>query len=399
MAVSNKTNITGDNIIALQNITARDINIGIKEGLNPDIKKAKEEIAEQIAELAQSVSLFANEKEFTDVSIIEEKYEGINFKELILAIKKGWCVLFLGPDIAVDKDQNSLHDLFFKRIGTKDYKYDETEGLFMPGSEGHLKLPALEYYGGTDMNSFQQQNIIGTNLIKKIVQIPFSLIVSLSPDDIIRRIFTKYNIKHKFLYYTGKKYNEEEQGIIEQPVVDGVLNTPIIYNALGNAAENGKFIYTHRQLNEYIKQNQDVKFPLMIETIIGEATHILFLGFNFNRWYYRLLLFDFNLLPKNEGHTGFALKSVPIIAKYQTFVHKQFMINFIDTNSQNFIDTLLHHSKENNLTKSLNKNFVSNTLNELEEIRIKAVDDDKLEQLTELRRQLDVIKGKVDQFK
>ncbi|MCD4725368.1 MAG: SIR2 family protein [Bacteroidales bacterium] len=388
MTISNTTSITGDNIIALQNITAKDIYIGLKDGIIPEIKTAKEEIAGQIAELAQTVSLMANENDFLDAQDNDDdkQFEGINFTDLIEAIEEGNCVLFIGPEISIDENQNSLHELFNKRVSDEKRKYDENEGFFMPGSEITMINKAKKYYSGTECGCFPQENIIGTNLLKKIAQIPFKLIISLAPDDTLHRIFIKYNKKHSPLYYTGTKLEFDD---------DEKIDLPIIYNALGDAAKNGRYIYTHKQLNEFIKQSKDVKFPIEIEEIIEDTTHYLFIGFNFNKWHYRLLLFELNLLPDREG---FAFKSNPINPGYQTFIHEQFKINFIDTNFQNFTNKLLQVSKEENLTKSLDRTFVENILSDIEEIRIKAVDSEKFEELTKLTEKLNSIEGKIYQY-
>lgn len=386
MSTSNKTNISGENIIALQNITARDINIGLRENIKPEIKSTKEEIADQIANLAQTVSLLAKENDFVEVDGKNgNEFEGINFDDLIEAIEVKNCVLFIGPEIAIDENNKSLHELFNKRISDNKRKYDEQEGFFMPSSENHIRTKAIKYYGSSDDDCFQQQNIKGNNLLKKIAQIDFKLIISLSPDDTLHRIFEKYNKKHIFKYFTGTKqefeYNEEE-------------NLPIIYNALGCAAKNGRYIYTHKQLNSFIKQSNDIKIPLEIEEKVRENTHYLFLGFDFNKWHHRLLLFELNLTDAE----GFAFKSKPIKPGHETFIHEQFKIDFINTDFQKFTDQLLRKCKETGLTKPLDKSFVDTTLAEIEEVRVKAVDTDILAELNVLIAELEKTKDKVHQY-
>jgi len=78
------------------------------------------------------------------------------------------------------------------------------------------------------------------------IQIPFNLIISASPDDTLHRIFDSHNKKHNFI-----SYNEDEQDV-DEPSKD----MPLIFNFLGNAGFNGKFIFTFQQFHDYINQKQ-----------------------------------------------------------------------------------------------------------------------------------------------
>ncbi|OQX99238.1 MAG: hypothetical protein B6I20_10215, partial [Bacteroidetes bacterium 4572_117] len=74
----------------------------------------------------------------------------------------------------------------------------------MPGAETRLINVSKDFY----KDVFQSLNTKAGSALKKLAQIPFKLIVSLTPDDTMHQIFDNYNIKHNFLYYTGTK-NED----------------------------------------------------------------------------------------------------------------------------------------------------------------------------------------------
>jgi len=382
MDIKNITNTTGNNNISLQNITGSEIVIHSGQETNPEIKQAKVDIANKIAYLVQLAALRFDDPEAQPDNLVDDVdcFEDIDFTDLIKAIEFGNCVLFIGPEISVDEQGMSLHQKFCEASSNNKRKYNAKEGFFMPGAETRLINAAKDYYA----RLFPAENKIANTVLSKLAQIPFELIVSLAPDDTMHRIYANYNIAHHFLYYTGTKHENIKLS----------AKTPVIYNALGSAAENGRFIYTHRQFNEYIKNDIEAKFPFEIENKIKkeDTTHYLFIGLDFNKWYNKLLMYELNLLAAVES---FAFDAGKIEELNKEFINQQFNVTFIDANYLTFTDILLRKSKEAGLTKSLNKSFVDSVLLELENIRVETVDSDKLAALKEIEQKLNVITDKI----
>ena len=234
-------------------------------------------------------------------------------------------------------------------------------------------------------NKFQEDNIIAKTVLKKLAQIPIDLVVSLTPDDTMRQIYRSYNIEHTFAYYTGTKHED----------IEFSGNRPILYNALGAASENGRFIYTHKQFNDYIKNDIEAKFPFEIENKIKkeDTTHYLFIGFDFNKWYYKLLMYELNLLPEVDSFTFDASRTEEI---NREFIYQQFNMTFIDAQHKDFTDLLLQKSKEAGLAKPLNQSFAHSISQELENIQVKTVDSEKLEELVALEKELELINDKIN---
>jgi len=199
MAKSNKIHTFGDNNIALQDITARDITIISGNEQNPEIKEKKQQIAEQIADLLKNLgNISQTETNIAEKSDIDETdFDDIIWDDLLETIEMGNCVLFIGQEIFKDENGNSLHEDFFKSISGRKIEYDEKDGFFLPGSDKHIETKALSFY----TKKFQAQNAIAYKLLLQLAQIPFSLIVQISPDDTMHSIFEKYNKKHEFAYY------------------------------------------------------------------------------------------------------------------------------------------------------------------------------------------------------
>jgi len=376
MNTNNKIHTFGDNNIELQNITARDINIITGNETSPEIKNKKTEIAENIVNLIKQLATFQSKKEenISENKIETEQFNDIFWDDLIEAIEFGNCVLFLGQDIATDKNGNSLHEEFYKSISKRKIEYNEQDGFFMPGADKQIKIKAMNFYN----KEFTQTNKNGYNILQKLSQIPFSLTISISPDDTMERILKKYNKEHTFLYFNGTKQETEEP----------TKEKPIIYNLLGNTAVNGKYIFTHEQFYEYINSKQEVKIPTEIETKVKEAAHYIFIGIDFNKWYNRLLLFTLNLDNEVESYS-FNTDSTTEIN--QDFINQQFNISFIDSNFNDFTDTLLQKCKKAGLYKSVIDTFIENTLKSIEKLKNKAIDTDSIEKLSEIETGIDEI--------
>jgi len=383
MGTSNISEITGNSNISLQNITAKDIVIYSGLELKPEIIQGKADIADKIAALTQLATLRLDESEFFKSlnNADETNFKKIDFAELIKSIDFGHCILFLGPEISTDESGISLHQKFCETRSNEKRKYNPKDGFFMPGAETRLINDAKDYYS----RQFPLENKIANVVLSKLAQIPFDLVVSLAPDDSMHRIFQKYNMEHQFLYYTGIKHEN----------IRFKNNIPVIYNALGAASENGRYIYTHRQFDEYIKNDIEAKFPIEIENKIkkDETTNYLFLGFDFNKWYNKLLMYELNLLTEVES---FAFNANKIEKMNQEFINRQFNVSFINANFATFTDILLRKSKEAGLTRSLNKTFVDSILCELEALRLETFDSDKLLTIKEIEQKLSVIAEKIN---
>ncbi len=302
-------------------------------------------------------------------------FDDIYFDDLIEAIESGQCVLFIGQDLSVDDNNISLHEKFFKRISRRRIEYNQKDGLFMPKSEKQIELKALNYYN----KKFNDDNKIGNNILNKIAQIPFSLIISVTPDNTIHQIFDKYNKKHSYFYYNkGTKHN------VEEPTKED----PVIYNMLGDTGFDGKYIFTHKQFYEYINQKQEVKIPFEIENKIKDVAHYLFLGFDFNKWQNRLLLFSLNLYNEADAYTFDADKIEDI---NQEFINQQFNITFIKNNYNDFVNVLLQKCEKEKLNKPLIETFITNINEDITKVIAKTENFNNLADLIKIEKKIDAI--------
>ena len=384
METNNKIHTFGDNNIELQNITARDIKIVTGKEASPEVKSKKTEIAEKIAALIKQLPDLQQDISDLDSSgeVDFDQFDEIVWDELLEAIEFGNCVLFIGQDIATDENGDSLHEKFYESISRRKIEYNKHDGFFMPGADKQIKIKAMNFYN----KEFPRKNKNGYEILEKIAEIPFSLIISVTPDVTMHQILEKYNKEHDFLYFNGTKQETEEP----------TMEKPVLFNLLGNTAINGKYIFTHEQFYEYINSKQEVKIPTEIETKVKEAAHYLFIGIDFNKWYNRLLLFTLRL--DNEVDS-YSFEVEKIDEANQNFITQQFNVSFIDSNYGEFIKALSQKCQEEDLVKPIIDTFIENTLQAIEKLKNKAIDTDSVEKLATIEGEINTISEQINKHK
>ena len=262
-------------------------------------------------------------------------------------------------------------------------EYFEDEGLLTYISKSQILQYISEFYH----EEFQNQNKKGRMLQEKLAQIPFSLVVSMCPDDTFHQIYNDYNLKHLYIYFNGS--NEE----IELPD----KNTPIVYNLLGSIVgeEEPRYVFTHEDMYSYLS---DIIIPPEIKDKINEATHLLFIGFDFNKWYYRLLLYVLGFDRSQEETFRFNFEKKATIEKYAKFIQKQFNITSAQNNIDEFADVFVDKLKTDGKLVDLKKTFLENTFDDLVNIVTSVVDETSFDVLRKLESESEKIDHRIQTF-
>jgi len=273
------------------------------------------------------------------VKIDTHKME-IDYKKLIRAIRNDGCVLFLGPEIAQSKTGESEHKKFYKSLETKykdELKFNDEEGFFM-FHEPDAKTDLIY-----DLKEFYENNLFAEDTLKLVAKIPFHFIVSATPDDTLSKVFRDFNIEHE-----SANFERSKKSCI-QPTKD----KPLIYYILGLASK-GNYILTQDDFYEYIKLviGQNILPKEIVDTLF-HATNFVFIGFEFDKWYIRLLMHILEFHLKKDGKTMQAIKPDDTNYIFQTLIEKQFNVTFIENNHNEFIETLYKKLDEEGLLRQL----------------------------------------------
>ncbi|TVQ84275.1 MAG: hypothetical protein EA393_14585 [Bacteroidetes bacterium] len=386
---NNTSKITGDSNIVLQDINARDIIISIAKDLPIEIKQQKESLNVKLKELAETLEVIDDKvkngpkPEAITPPEDDPAYDAIRWRRLLQALQYQRCVLFIGPEISVNSQGDSLHQEFYKEL-VLDYpeiEYLENEGYFSPEADEIILYDILDFYS----KEFPRKNKTGRKILEQLAQVPFSLIISLCPDDTMHKVFSDYDLDHQFLSYDGTK----------QEVEPMTPEKPMVYNILGNATSNGRYIFTYENFYNYLNK---VHIPTEIKKKIQDATHYLFIGFDFNKWYNRLLLFILEFEHKKTGAHRLTIGNKNVKEDIEKFIARQFNITFIDNEHSQFIEWLIHNVGEDGTSRNLSQGFVHNSFMKLKSLSAKVGTEDNLDELIKIEGQVGEIAGSITRF-
>ena len=120
---------------------------------------------------------------------------------------------------------------------------------------------------------------------RKILEIPFPLVISLNPDTFLFDIATT-NFEHRF-NFRHFRFNGEQSDDTHLLAPD----VPLIYNLLGSLEEDESIVLDYDDLFRFIQTTIGLRgLPDKVRIKLREANSFLFLGFDFEKWYAQLLL-------------------------------------------------------------------------------------------------------------
>jgi hypothetical protein len=143
-------------------------------------------------------------------------------------------------------------------------------------------------------------------------------------------------VNHNFDYYlTGRK---------NLSLVSPTKETPYIFNLLGCYSDPQSLILTYNDLFDYLSNVLigDI-FPAAIRIMLQEAQNIIFLGVDFDKWYFQLLV---KLLTKNDKKfkiLRYASPDIPWHEPVKYICENNFHITFVGPDIKNFLNELYYY--------------------------------------------------------
>ncbi|MCY7409646.1 MAG: SIR2 family protein, partial [Chitinophagales bacterium] len=231
------------------------------------------------------------------------------------------CILIIGPEIAVMNSEKSINQLIKERIengisGKVSYYDDDEFFHFTDEQEEGLALMDIQgFYDELKPNEIHE----------KIAEIPFHMIISVSPDLLMKKLFESKKLDFAFDYYN----KQQNPNTIEKPTG----KKPLIYNLFGNIEQEGSVVLTYTELFDYIISiSGKDDMPQEIKNQIQNSRMVLFLGFKFEKWYFKLLL---RLLKIQEGkNIRQAGKGRAMLPQIRNFYSDEFKIKFLEYSSE-----------------------------------------------------------------
>jgi len=278
--------------------------------------------------------------------------KNINIDFITKWIQDEKCIIILGPDIVFDFQKSLNYELseFLINNGIE-CKFDAYDELFSSNTD-------FDPFFFAELSEFYNK-LEPRPIYQKIAEIPFNLIISLSPDLLLKQTFEKNNFDFTFDYY-NKNLNPQE---INEPTKE----KPLIYNILGNYKEFDSLVLCFQDVFNYLSAilgkyqlNQKLKRKINI------SKSVLFLGFKFDKWYFKLILQLLNLdlkaikqasVKEINNSTDEPQKQNLVIDFYKN----EFKIQFVNQEGSEIIDLLHDYYMQNNLLRKPKKETQSNS--------------------------------------
>lgn len=254
------------------------------------------------------------------------------------------CVLVLGPNFYADTEKGTHQARLLKFFEEKEVAYQRyyaDEGFFL------FKEDYERTHAWRKIKNFYN-NIQPDEQLHKIVQIPFHIYLTVTPDKLLSQTFE--NLK-----YQAPQIAHYKKGTDPQEITEPTANNPLIYNAFGILDDNESIILTHDDLYDYFKSIFSRRsMPEKVRTTLNDAENIIFLGVPFQKWYMHLLLREFGA-HENKKIIRFAADQATS-DEIRTFCYQQFKIHFIEQNITDFVNELYDKFEEK---QALRNNSIS----------------------------------------
>jgi hypothetical protein len=290
----------------------------------------------------------------------------IDWGDIIDTLQAQKCILFMGSGAFQAPGQRNLEEAKSEWLGLPDPKHPH---IRLQNEDGFLLLRKNRYKRKViaSLREFYSQSFPETaSVFSQLARIPFNIIVSLTPDNLLARTFDNLGLDYQLDFYFHHRKAPEK---FEAPTAQ----RPLIYNLLGNIEEPESLILTHQDFFDYL--DSIFKGNSMHEDLLltlENAERYIFLGLPYEKWYFQLLLRVLSL------HSD-KLKEVERLAlqefenpRLRDEYKEEFKIEFIPTEIDAFLQRLYEECEKNNILKEIpttvrgaNENLSPDTLREL----------------------------------
>lgn len=299
-----------------------------------------------------------------------ENITSINWRHITRTIQKERCILFLGPGLFRSESGESLSQRLAQHLEVPDnpdiQSFYETDGLFLFRGKPQKTRSYFE------IERFYEQSFPeAEELLRKIMRIPFHLIFSITPDRKYQDLAEQEGYPSKFDFYWKKGGKNSTLGVPSQ-------QNPTYYNLFGAVEQQESLVLTHNDIFDYFESIfKENDLPANLKSSLQQASNLIFLGFDFDKWYMQLLLRILNL---HDGDAAFLRYAASQQTKpgMRTFCHEQFKIEFMPSNTKEFVEELYQACEEEGLLREP-KDQEGSKIDQLRKLMAK----DKLKQVLE----------------
>lgn len=275
-----------------------------------------------------------------------------NWDNILDDIEDEQAVLLIGPELLRQEGKpvyQLLQDVLKKKNAQDISYFYERDGFYLFAS------PESKVRVAREIKRFYKRFTPDEEILKQIAEIPFSLVVSTSPDTCVSEAFYRYGIKHRFHYFQHNNRSNENDNI-EKPTI----RMPLIYNLFGSKDQDDSLVLDYNDMYVMLESAfaSSSLPPKFLRTLRSARTYI-FLGFRFDMWYSQLLL---KYLGGNSAKDQMiAVNSESQNADTKSFVMQQFKIEFVE-NESDFWQELYRQCEDRDMLRKITDEAAAETV-------------------------------------
>lgn len=255
---------------------------------------------------------------------------------IINTLIDGKCILLIGPNVArLDSGQEFLAGMYEALdIANNPHiaSFYEKEDFFLFNNP---QAKTRVYY---QIKDFYKKQAHQKSIYEKMARLPVKMWINVAPDRFINDALDQLEIPYVFEYFDKSKARPE----ISEPS----LAKPAVYNLTGILEEEESLILTHSDLYHFLEAvlaRQQIPGKLMNACL--SAHSIIFLGFNFDKWYVQLMLRLLRMHDEAGRHVRYATDQ-KFNADTLSICKDQFQIEFISENLDGFVEELYQRCEQ-----------------------------------------------------
>lgn len=286
---------------------------------------------------------------------------GIPISEIVANFKDKNCIFFLGPGLTVDKEGGPLQSRLITYFKEKELEIEEDlDNLYSCKKQARTRAQVYikEYY---------RDNGELNDMLRQLARIPCHLYISINPDLLMKQALEEYGVEHEFAYYVKDQPAEE----VTNPAAD----KPLLYNLFGSIDNQQSLIFSYEDLIQYLFSIiRDFKLPQKLRSNLEQSTYFIFLGFDFEKWYLKLLL---KLFLLDETKLPIAAESgTGTQGKLRTFYVGHYGLEFVEHNVAEYIKSLHDECEKQGLLRAIKEKTKPSIQEEIKEL----INNDELEE-------------------
>lgn len=294
----------------------------------------------------------------------------MNIDLLLEELEEGKCALVLGPEfhlINSEKEEaiTSLRDYLYQTERLKEMQYLSEDGFFYLKGDPNERGDQKQKISSGIRHYYEELKPPIPDHYLFLARLPFHLIISLSPDELIRNAFDEIKKPYEYTYFAmGEYFGEDNRRKSDGPINDASSGKPMIFNLLGSNKNRESMVFTYDSLFKFFYN----LFPLeklsqKFKAAVYNTSSFLFLGFNYDKWYLKLIFFLLTKIREDKGSGGnlAIYTGDDKTAKVKEFYKDQMSFKFNEVKAYEFIKSLYSQAVEKKLVYVTPESKVNST--------------------------------------